>query len=152
MKADEHVNPKQVRRKYLNMLLIERTLSRFSKIPSIPAGAKINKFKFKFKFKKCSLTHNTWYSNLNNRPQCIIKIKETDKCRKKASRWHISRYIKYISRKTERTSISGSTLNQVWHIWVSLQLNDYASQRGLETLMGLCATCMSTIILEGLRI
>ena len=95
----------------------------------------------KFKFKKCLLTHNTWFSNLNNRPQCVIKIKETDKRRKKAGRWHISRYIKYISRKTEneRISISGSTLNQVWHIWVSLQLNDYASQRGLETLMGLCA-------------
>ena len=100
--------------------------------------------KIQIQFKKCLLTHNTWYSNLNNRPQCVIKIKETDKRRKKAGRWHISRYIKYISRKTEneRISISGSTLNQVWHIWVSLQLNNYASQRGLETLMGLCAPCM----------
>ena len=97
-----------------------------------------------FKFKKCLLTYNTWYSNLNNRPQCVIEIKETDKRRKKAGRWHISRYIKYISWKTEneRISISGSTLNQVWHIWVSLQLNNYASQRGLETLIGLCAPCM----------
>ena len=28
---------------------------------------------FKFKFKRRLLTHNTWYSNLNNRPPCVIQ-------------------------------------------------------------------------------